>query len=57
MRAWIIERIERERREQQWQPRPLHIQQPPPEWVEEQERLREDEGPKDEGRGVWIFEM
>ncbi len=58
MKPWIIERIEQERRDREWAPQPLHIQRPPPEWIEEQERRRDDssEG-EDAGRGVWIFQM
>jgi len=58
MKPWIIERIEQERREREWEPQPLHIQRPPPEWIEEQERRRESEESSGEtGRGVWIFQM
>jgi hypothetical protein len=57
MRPWIIDRIEEQRREEQWQRLPLRIQQPPPEWIEEQERRerQEDEEPGD--RGVTIIQM
>ena len=68
MKPWIIERIEQQRRNQEWQPVPLHIQQPPPEWIErqrqnEQRRDRSDRGvciigddaPSD--RGVTIIDL
>jgi len=58
MQPWIIERIEKERREQERARLPLHIQRPPPEWVEEQERRREEEQSSEESnRGVWILEL
>jgi hypothetical protein len=58
MKPWIIDRIEKERRDQEWAPQPLHIHRPPPEWIEEQERRREEQPSSEEaGRGVWIFQM
>ena len=57
MRAWVIERMKQERRDQEWQPQPLHIQHPPPEWIEEQERKRDEESSGESSRGVWIFEF
>ena len=68
MKPWIIDRIEHDRRRQEWKPVPLHIQQPPPEWIErqrEQQRRQErsdrgvciigDETPSD--RGVTIIDL
>jgi hypothetical protein len=57
MEAWIIERMEQEKRDREWTPEPLRIQQPPPEWLEEQARRRDEKSREDTGRGVWIFEM
>lgn len=50
MKPWIIDRIEEQRRRQEWQPVPLRIQRPPPEW---RERPRQDERRSD--RGVCII--
>ncbi len=58
MQSWIIERLEKERRERERARLPLHIQRPPPEWIEEQERRRKEETPDGKNdRGVWIFEF
>jgi|GEM_PF-1766373 len=68
MKPWIIERIENDRRENEWKPVPLRIQPPPPEWVEEQRRRSEREAPQERGitiigddessdRGVFIIDM
>jgi Mg-chelatase subunit ChlI len=58
MKPWITERIEQQRAEREWQPQPLRIQPPPPEWVEEQERRsREEADEAESGRGVWTFQM
>lgn len=58
MDAWIIERIERDRREQQRDQREqLRIQPPPAEWLEYEERRRKDEDDKPSDRGVWIIEF
>ena len=55
MKPWIIDRIEKQRRQQEWQPIPLHIQQPPPEWIEQ--RRREQESDRDRSdRGVTIID-
>ncbi len=43
MKPWMIERTEQERQQRRWQPLPLRIQQPPPEWIEEQERRQREE--------------
>ena len=58
MKPWIIERIERERQQREWRRLPLHIQEPPPEWIEEQERRRQQE--QDEQtpqRGVVVIDL
>ncbi len=58
MRPWKPIRIEKEPSRSEWEPVPLRIQPPPPEWLEEQERKRRQEQPKDEApRGVWILDM
>ena len=57
MKPWIIDRIEKDRRDREWTPQPLRIQRPPPEWIEEQRRRREEQPEEETGRGVWIFEM
>ncbi len=54
MKPWIIERIEEQRRRQEWQPIPLHIQQPPPEWIE-RHRRDQDSDREDTDRGVTII--
>jgi hypothetical protein len=55
MKPWIIERIEEQRRQQEWQPIPLHIQQPPPEWIEQRRRERESDRERSD-RGVTIID-
>jgi len=58
MQPWIRERIERERREQEDRRIPLHIQEPPPEWIDEMNRRRaEHEEQPTPRRGVVIIEM
>lgn len=59
MDPWMIERIEEERRRREEQDRrtPLHIHQPPPEWIEEQRRRHEAEPEAPSNRGVWVFEI
>ncbi|MCO4770386.1 MAG: hypothetical protein KDA24_10180 [Deltaproteobacteria bacterium] len=68
MKPWIIDRIENDRRESEWKPVPLRIQQPPPEWLEEQRRRQERDAPSHRGvtiiggdepsdRGVFIIDM
>ena len=58
MKPWIIERIEQERRERESHRIPLRIHQPPPEWIEEQERLRREELERRwPQRGVCIIDM
>ena len=52
MKPWIIDRIENDRREQEWQPVPLRIQPPPPGWIEEERQRREQEGPHDRGVAI-----
>lgn len=54
MKPWIIERIEEQRRRQEWQPIPLHIRQPPPEWIE-QRRIDRESGQGNSDRGVTII--
>jgi hypothetical protein len=58
MRPWRRDRIDKDPPEGSWEPQPLRIQPPPPEWVEEQERRkREREDERDGERGVWILEL
>lgn len=58
MKPWIIEQVKRERREREWKPVPLHIQEPPPEWIREQEREAEKApAPDKPERGVWIIDL
>ena len=56
MKPWMIERMEQERRENEWRPQPLRVPTPPPGWAEEQAR-RESDAEAESNRGVWHFQM
>jgi hypothetical protein len=51
MKPWMIDRIEQQRRENEWQPQALRIPVPPAGW---EPREGEDE---DDGRSVWTFQV
>ena len=52
MKPWIIDRIDNDRREQEWQPVPLRIQPPPPAWIEEERRRHRKDHPRDRGVSI-----